>query len=555
MYFCSKKAIVLFFIMLTGAASHAQYLNAKKTFGRQDSLRGSNGPFRTAWDVLHYEITVKPDYKTRTIEGSNRMTFFDNGAKLMQIDLQQPMELDSAINGTTHLKFTREGNVYWVMLRDSAAMYKITPAKNAITFYFHGKPVEAKRPPWDGGWIWAKDKEGRPFMSVACQGLGASVWYPCKDIQSDEPDNGATLNMIVPDSLVAVGNGRMKPVETNGPGYALYSWSVTSPINNYNIVPYIGKYVNFGEKYKGSKGLLDMSYYVLDYNLDTAKKQFRDAPRMMKAFEYWFGPFPFYEDGFKLVEAPHLGMEHQSAIAYGNRFQNGYRGSDLSGTGWGLKWDFIIIHESGHEWFANNITTKEIADMWVHEGFTNYSESLFTGYYYGKDAGNDYIIGSRKNIQNDIPIIGTYGVNKKGSGDMYPKAANMLHAIRQVIDDDKKFRKILVGLNKHFYRQTVTGAQVEAYINEQSKINFTPVFDQYLRTIQVPVLEYNVNGNTLNYRYTNCVNNFDLPLKIYVGEKKKGQWIRPTTLWKKEKVSGSVIEVDKNFYIKTKITG
>jgi len=388
-------------------------------------------------------------------------------------------------------------------------------------------------------------------MTVACQGLGASVWYPCKDHQSDEPDS-AEMHITIPDSLMCVGNGRFRGKINNGDGTATYDWAVVNPINNYNLVPYIGKYAHFSEVYDGEKGKLDMDYWVLEYNLDKAKEQFKDAPRMMKAFEHWFGPYPFYEDGYKLVEAPHLGMEHQSATAYGNKYKNGYLGRDLSGTGWGLKWDFIIIHESGHEWFANNITSKDIADMWVHEGFTNYSETLFTDFWYGKDAGNAYLIGTRKGIQNDIPIIGPYNVNQEGSGDMYPKSGNMLHSIRQVINDDEKFRMILRGLNKTFYHQTVTTQQVEDYINKESKINFSKVFDQYLRTTQIPVLEYKIDGYKLSYRYTNCVKGFDLPLKITF---KAEKWIKPTEQWQTLNLypeGDNSFSVDPNFYIKTK---
>ncbi|MEJ7626916.1 MAG: M1 family metallopeptidase [Ferruginibacter sp.] len=549
------KGIIITLLTISSIQLYAQPLNQKKVFNRQDTLRGTNGEFRKNWDVLHYEITVKPDYNTKTIIGNNRMTFYDNGAYLMQVDLQQPMILDSAINGIRQLPIRREGNVYWVLLRDTLNRQKIKIGQNAVTFYFHGKPVEAKRPPWDGGWIWKKDKLGRPWMSVACQGLGASVWYPCKDIQSDEPDKGATLNIIVPDTLMAIGNGRMKSKETAGNGYMLYSWTVKNPINNYNIVPYIGKYTHFSETYPGEKGKLDLDYWVLDYNSDTAKKQFADVPRMLKAFEHWFGPYPFYEDGFKLVESPHLGMEHQSAIAYGNNYQKGYRGSDLSGTGWGMKWDFIIVHESGHEWFANNITTNDIADMWVHEGFTNYSETLFTDYFYGTAAGNEYVIGTRKAISNDIPIIGLYGLNKEGSGDMYYKAGNMLHSIRQVIDNDKKFRNILRGLNKNFYHKTVTTQQVESYISSHSKKDFSRVFEQYLRTVKIPVLEYKINGTLLSYRYTNCVSGFNLPLKVSLDAKKE-KWLKPTTDWKTLTLSplydGSTFKVNENFFVEVK---
>ena len=335
-------------------------------------------------------------------------------------------------------------------------------------------------------------------------------------------------------------------------GNTKYTWSVINPINNYNIIPYIGKYVHFGETYKGEAGNLDMDYWVLDSNLDKAKEHFKDAPRMMKAFEYWFGPYPFYEDGYKLVDAPHLGMEHQSATAYGNEYKNGYLGTDRSGSGWGLKWDFIIVHESGHEWFANNITAKDMADNWVHEGFTSYSEVLFTEYYYGKEAATAYVTGVRKRIRNDTPIIGPYGVNKDGSGDMYNKGSNLIHTIRQVINNDVLFRKILRGLNKTFYHQTVTSKQIEDYISKQSKINFSKVFDQYLRTTQVPTLEYKLNGYKLQYRYSNCIKGFNLPLKIkFKGDK----WIRPIQSWQTLSLyreGDNNFSVDPNFYINTK---
>ncbi|RYG41502.1 MAG: M1 family peptidase, partial [Chitinophagaceae bacterium] len=355
------KLFLSLFLLTAGLTAFAQ----ENTFSHADTLRGSNGPFRERWDVMHYDLTVEPDLVNKTIKGKNIITFFDNGAKLMQIDLMEPMVLDSVINDAAPLSFRREGNVYWVMLRDSNAMYKMRPDTNRITLYFHGKPKESKKAPWDGGWVWKKDSLGRPWATVACQGFGASSWYPCKDWQGDEPDKGATLRIITPDSLIGVGNGRLTSRQGLPENRMMYSWQVVNPINNYNIAPYIGKYVHFGEKYEGEKGKLDMDYWVLDYNLELARKQFKEAPRMMKAFEYWFGPYPFYADGFKLVESSHLGMEHQSAIAYGNHYQNGFYGSDLSGTGEGLKWDFIIVHEAGHEWFGNNITAKDIADMWI----------------------------------------------------------------------------------------------------------------------------------------------------------------------------------------------
>ena len=552
------KSTFLFLIFYSFCIQAFSQLGDKKNvFTHADTLRGSNGIFRQQWDVLHYDITVEPDYNNKTIEGKNTMRFFDNGAKLMQIDLQQPMILDSVTDKGISYKFNREGNVYWLEYRDSSAMYKIKPGVRSLTFYFHGKPREAVRPPWDGGWIWKRDKNNNPWMTVACQGLGASVWYPCKDIQSDKPDSGATLHMIVPDSLVAIGNGRLTDKRQMANGKMLYTYNVINTINNYCIVPYIGKYVNFSEKYPGLNGSLDMNYWVMDYNLEKAKKQFTDAPKMMKAFEYWFGPYPFYEDGYQLIEAPHLGMEHQSAVAYGNGFKMGYAGKDLSETGEGLKWDFIIVHESGHEWFANSICTKDIADMWVHEGFTNYSETLFTEYYWGKKAGERYVEGIRKNIENDVPIIGPYGVNKEGSSDMYYKGANMIHLIRQITKDDKKFRDLLLGINKIFYHKTVTTGEVEEFIGTYLKKDLKGIFDQYLRTTKIPLLQYKIEGKKIAYRWTDNVNNLVLPIKISLDTTGNiQQWITPSANWKKLKTGkrydGKTFAVDKNFYVFTK---
>jgi aminopeptidase N len=554
-----KITCLLFISLLFICFTHvlAQPLSKKTVFTHADTLRGSNGPGRNWWDVTKYDLHVKFNIEDSTISGFNNIAFkVLNSGEIIQVDLQEPLLIDSIYlsysitKGTGRSgkidKFTREGNAYFI--RD---MHLDRGTHGVLTVYYHGKPTIAVRPPWDGGLIWAKDKSNSPWVSIACQGLGASVWYPCKDIQSDEPDS-AEMHITCPDTLVCVGNGRLRGKIINGDVTATYDWAVVNPINNYCIIPYIGKYVHFGEIFKGEKGDLTMDYWVLDSNLDKAKKQFQDAPRMMKAFEYWFGPYPFYEDGYKLVDAPHLGMEHQSATAYGNGYQNGYHGSDLSGSGWGLKWDFIIVHESGHEWFGNNITSKDLADMWIHESFTNYSETLFTEYYYGKEAAGAYVIGTRKRIVNDVPIIAPYGVNKEGSGDMYYKGGNMLHTIRQAINNDDLFRKILRGLNKIFYHQTVTTKQIEQYISTQSKIDFSKVFDQYLRTTQIPVLEYKQHGYQLQYRYTNCVRGFNLPLKINF----KGQpWIKPTTNWQTLSLypeGDNSFAVDPNFYINIK---
>ena len=359
------------------------------------------------------------------------------------------------------------------------------------------------------------------------------------------------MHFTSPPGLVTISNGRLRSIKKDNEGNNVYTWAVENPINNYGITFYMGKYVHFDEIYKGEKGNLDMDYWVLQYHLSQAKEQFKDVPRMMKAFEYWFGPYPFYEDGYKLADAPYLGMEHQSAIGYGNHYKNGYDGRDLSGSGWGMKWDFIIVHESAHEWFGNSITAKDIADMWVQEGFANYAETLYTEYYYGKKAATDYVVGIRKNILNDKPVIGHYGVNDEGSGDMYYKAGNMIHAIRQIINDDEKFRKILRGINERFYHQTVTDKQIEDYINQQSGINFSKVFDQYLRTTNIPQLQYKKKGGKIYYRWGNCVDGFNMPVKIY-NSNDELVFIHPTTKFQSLPGKLKEIIVDENFYITSK---
>ena len=536
-------------LVLTAIGSiQAQPLNQKPKFTRQDTLRGSLNAERTGWNVTYYDVSVTPNYEAKTIEGKNIISFkVIKPFKVMQIDLQEPMNINQILWNGKKLNYTREGNAFHVSFPSKL----IAGKSEKIEISFAGNPRIAVRPPWDGGWIFTKDKKGRPWMSVACQGLGASVWYPCKDHQSDEPDNGATLRMTVPDSLVAVAMGRLKSTVKNSNGTTTYSWSVVNPINNYNIIPYIGKYAHWHEEFKGEKGNLDCDYWVMDYELERAQQQFKQAPIMLKSFEYWFGPYPWYEDGYKLVESPHLGMEHQSAVAYGNNYGNGYRGRDLSGSGWGLKWDFIIIHESGHEWFANNVTSNDIADMWVHEGFTNYSETLFTTSEYGVEAGNDYVIGTRKLISNDIPIIGYYGVNQEGSGDMYYKGGNLLHTIRNVIGSDSVFRAILRGIQRKWYHKTVDSKDIEAFFSQQSKIDFSTVFDQYLRTTKIPTLEWYVKEGKAFYRWTNTIPKFSMRIKMQLKDGFK--WIVPTENWQSVELQSGVdsLTIDRNFYIKT----
>lgn len=543
-----KKQLLILCIAFASITSiNAQGLLSKSNvvFIRQDSLRGSITKERAWWDVKYYHLNIKVNPSDSTITGSNTIRYkVINEYNRMQIDLQNPMEIDKVIQDGVALKYTREGNAFFIEL---IASQKVGLTKE-LTVIYGGKPKIAVNPPWDGGITWKNDTNGKSFIASSCQGLGASVWWPSKDHMYDEVDN-MLISVNVPKNLTDVSNGRLQSVKQQKDGTKTYNWYVSNPINNYGVNINIGDYVTFSEKFKGEKGDLDCTYYVLRDNLTKAKKHFQDVPRMLKAFEHWFGPYPFYEDSYKLVETPYLGMEHQSSVTYGNKFKNGYLGRDLSGTGWGLKFDFIIIHESGHEWFANNITYKDIADMWIHESFTNYSESLFVEYYYGKDAGAEYVRGTRKGIKNDSPIIGNYDVNNEGSGDMYPKGGNMLHTLRQIVNDDEKWRGILRGLNSTFYHQTVTTKQIEDYLSQQVGIDLNPFFNQYLRDTRIPTLEYFFKEGKLGYRWTNCVPGFNMPVKVTLDGTEKS--LNPTTEWNRieAKMETPKLEIDKNFYV------
>lgn len=538
---------IIFIMFFISNSLKAQGLleNSDKDFTRQDTLRGSITKERVWWDVKHYYLNIKINPADSTITGSNTIQYqVIKEYNCIQVDLQNPMKIYKVTQDGVDLKYKREGNAFFIEL---VSPQKTGALKELIVF-FGGKPKIALNPPWDGGITWKKDNNGNSFVASSCQGLGASVWWPNKDHLYDEVDS-MRISVNVPKNLIDVSNGRLQSVKQLKDGTKTYNWHVANPINNYGVNLNIGDYVFFSEKYKGEKGNLNCSYYVLRENLAKARIQFKQVPRMLKAFEYWFGPYPFYEDGYKLVEAPYLGMEHQSCITYGNGFQNGYQGKDLSGTGWGLKFDFIIIHESGHEWFANNITDKDIADMWIHESFTSYSESLFVEYYYGKDAGFEYVRGIRKNIQNDKPIIGFYNVNNEGSGDMYYKGASMLHTLRQIVNDDEKWRTILRGLNSTFYHQTVTTKQIEDYLSNAVGINLNTFFNQYLRDIRIPTLEYFFKNNQLSYRWTNCVPGFNMPVKVTLNTTE--EWLKPETNWNtiSSKIENRKMEIDKNFYV------
>ena len=519
-------------------------MEEKNNFSRQDTLRGSITPERIWWDLTYYHLKVQVDPEKRYISGENTIKYNVLSAnQTMQIDLQAPLNITKVTQDGKKLKILHDGNAHFITLTKQ----QVIGNTESIIVHYKGNPKEAIRAPWDGGFSWKKDSNGNHFVATSCQGLGASVWWPCKDHMYDEVES-MRISVTVPSNLMDVSNGRLESIENHGET-TTYNWFVDNPINNYGVNVNIGDYTHFSEVFDGEKGPLSMDYYVLNDNIEKAKKQFTDAPKMMKAFEHWFGPYPFYEDGFKLVEVPYLGMEHQSSVTYGNEFKQGYLGRDLSGTGWGLKFDFIIIHESGHEWFANNITDIDIADMWIHESFTNYSESLFLDYYYGKKAASEYVIGLRKSIANTSPIIGKYNLNKEGSSDMYNKGGNMLHTLRQLIDNDEKWRLILRKMNVQFYHQTVTTKQIEDFLSTETGFDLNPFFNQYLRGIKIPTLEHKVENNTLKYRWINTVSNFEMPLKTTINGEEK--WIYPTSTWKslEEKLVITNFLIDENFYV------
>lgn len=522
-----------------------------QSFNLQDSIRGSITEERAWWDLVHYDLSVEVIPSTKMIKGYNVVSFqVLQSDSILQIDLQDGMRIYDVLFEGDSINHIKKGNAHYLHFPRKLKQNSI----HSVLINFGGTPKISKMPPWDGGLTWTFDDDGNSFIATSVQGEGASIWWPCKDHMYDEPDS-LKIKVIVPNGLMDVSNGRLISIDSLENERVAFTWNVVNPINNYGVNINVGNYVHFKEVYQGIKGELDCDYYVLAYNEDKAKRQFRQVPMMLEAFEYWFGPYPFYEDGFKLVEAPYLGMEHQSSVTYGNGFQNGYRGRDLSGTGWGKKFDFIIIHESGHEWFANNITYKDIADMWIHESFTAYSEALYVEYHFGKDAGQEYIRGTRMNIKNDRPIIGYYDVNHSGSGDMYYKGANMLNTIRVIIDDDELWRSILIGLNERFYHSTVITQEIEQYIIDKSKYDLQSTFDQYLRTTEIPILEYYKEEDRLFYRWTNCIDSFNMPVEL----KSKTTSIKffPTTEWDYIEVNPSENrwKVEQNYYVKFRKVG
>lgn len=525
--------------------SHNMGLNTN--FTRADTLRGALSPLRSAYDINYYHLNIHLDIEKKRISGSNLFSFTAvQDLQEVQFDLFENLNIDKIIYKENEIPFRREFNAVFIQFPNLIK----NGSKEEFRVYYHGNPSIAVNPPWDGGFTFSSDKNGKPWVGVSCQGFGASSWWPNKDHQSDEVDS-MLISISVPKGLMNVSNGRLRSVKDLDNGYTQYNWFVSYPINNYNVTLNVADYVHFEDYYQGENGILTLDYYVLRENLDKAKKQFEDNVKpMFSVFEHWFGPYPFYRDGYKLIETPYLGMEHQSAVAYGNKYQNGYRGKDLSGTGLGLKWDYIIIHETGHEWFGNNITAKDVADMWIHEAFTMYSEALYVESKDGNAAGSKYISGIRSNIMNNKPIIGVYHVNQEGSGDMYYKGANLIHMTRVLLNDDKKWRELLRGINLEFGLKTTNTEDIVNYINKMTGMDLSKMYDQYLRYAQIPILEYQKVGSQVSYRWLSDVSDFDMPIRIKRGN--NWVWIKPTNEWKKIKMSSEFNPDTLNFYFKLK---
>ncbi|MGO1585513.1 MAG: M1 family metallopeptidase, partial [Mesonia sp.] len=538
-----KKLIFAFILLGITFSSQSQILSNKEgNYTKADSLRGSLRPERTNFDVLKYDLHVKVDPEEKYISGVNSITLkVLKSAQRLQLDLFENMNVDSIVFQGKQLSYQREFNAVFIdfpLPLDGNKEIK-------VDFYYSGNPIVAKNAPWDGGFIFTEDENEKPWVSVAVQGTGASLWYPNLDHQSDEPEE-AEIHVAAPNGLMNVSNGRFTGKKDLQNGYTEWSWKVSNPINNYNIILNIGDYVHLHDTYQD----LDLDYYVLSYNKEKAREQFKEVSPMMDCFYEKFGAYPFVEDSYKLVETPYLGMEHQSAVGYGNGFKNGYLGKDLSGTGVGLKWDFIIIHESAHEWFGNSITAKDIADMWIHEAFTTYAESVYVECRWGKEDALTYLFGLRGSVMNNSEIIGDYGVNTEGSSDMYYKGANMLNTIRGVINDDEKWWALLKEYTENYKHQIIDTPTVINYFEKHTKASLTPIFNQYLNYARLPELQLKKKNNKVYARWETDVEDFAMPLILKVNGKEVR--VAPTNQWKKMPFKNSLekVEVDlKKYYI------
>ena len=519
---------LIFYILICSISTNLFSQN----YSKGDSLRGNLSSFRSCYDVFFYDLyIIVDDQQKKILNSSNNihLTALTDFQKI-QIDLFENLKIHSIEFEDKELDFQRIYNAVFinfprVIESDENIFFKIT---------YSGNPRVAVNPPWDGGFSWEKDKNDNSWIGVSCQGLGASSWWPCKDHQSDEPDSmKITCSVRKPLQVISNGNLMNDTVVYNKDLNTLTtksSWFVSYPINSYNVTLCIGDYSHFNDIYINQEDTLDLDYYVLSYNKKKAMEHFNQVKPMLACFEKYFGPYPFWSDGYALVETPYLGMEHQSAIAYGNNFLPGYNGNTKFTAG--FDFDYIIIHETGHEWWGNSITTNDIADMWIHEGFCTYSEVLYVECIYGYDAMLKYVNNQKKSVRNDKPIVGPYNVNTRGSNDMYQKASLMLHTLRSVIDNDSLWFSLIKGISYEFKHKTIDGIDVINYINSVIQRDFSTFFNQYLNTKEIPVLEYKIQKNgrehTLIYRW-DAISGFNM--NILVNDGIKDIWITPEDTW------------------------
>lgn len=545
-YSMKRYFLVLSIILLGFVIAQAQ----EGEFTRADSLRGMLTPLRTCFDVTYYDLDVKVNPMDSTVSGSNTIVFkAESDFNKLQIDLFDNLEITAITHKGDSLIYTREFNAVFVNFKNVIAK----GSTDSIKVYYSGRPIIAANAPWDGGFVWSKDKNNFPWIGVACEGMGASAWWPNKDHLSDEPDS-MMIRVTFPKGLLNVSNGRLREVVKVDSMWTRTDWFVASPINNYNVTVNIGRYEHFSETFTNSTDQnLDLDYYVLNYNLEKAKEQFKQVKPMMACFERFMGPYPFYEDGYKLVETPYLGMEHQSAIAYGNKYLPGYAGMDYSRIG--LDFDYIIIHETGHEWWGNNVSMKDLADMWIHEGFCTYSEAIYVECMFDYDKGQEYVNAKKATIANKQAIIGQYGVNNEGAGDMYNKGMLVLNTLRHVFDNDDKWWATIKGIQRTFGHTTTSTDEIVKYMSDQYGSDLTPFFDQYLRNPSIPKYEYSLVKRKrkwiLRHRWVADVDAFNMHIKVVTTKKGEMNFVNPTTEWSEVELTikkPSTFKVDTDHY-------
>jgi len=530
-YFC---VFGLSFFLINSAIIGQLLNQSTDSITRADSLRGSLNENRDWYDVTYYHLDLQVFPSEKRITGSNEIYFIVNRiAPIMQLDLFQNMAIDKIELLGRECPYTRELNAIFVDIPVSLKLGSI----HHITVFYHGMPIEAKKAPWDGGFVWAKDENNTDWIGVACEGLGASAWWPNKDHLSDEPDS-MRISCTVPSNLKFIGNGYMEKEEKVDTDFVKYTWKVSYPINNYNVTLNIGDYSHFHEMVENGGAVLDLDYYVMKSNFEKARKQFQQVKPMLKCYEKYLGPYPYPKDGFALVETPYLGMEHQGAIAYGNKYKPGYAGNTRFING--LDFDYIIIHESGHEWWGNNVSCKDIADLWIHEAFTTYTESIYVECTLDKKAALAYINSNKEGVDNKRPIIGPYGVNREGDGDMYSKGALFLNSLRNTINNDEVWWKIIRGMQDNFGGKTIDTQDVLSYFNANSGMKLDPIFDQYLRFPNIPQLMYSLvkkgkNKFDLSFRWIADNKAFNMPVE-YSFDSSKPVRIFPTTNWQTIKI-------------------